>query len=361
LHALLSRALVAFTIEADNEVGHRVPHRTTDYGRSAGAPPDAPWLVSLAMWACSLRLIPDEGITVAELSRAARTGANLPGLRRWRYLTFDPEPTRSKQPAKDAVIRLTTHGRMARDEWGRVTSEVEGRWRDRFGAETVRALRGALEAVAARLPAGLPDSLPILKYGLLSSPSEEVPGGDAEAAPGAGAEGVAGLPLWALLSRVLLAFAIEYESESPLSLAISANVLRVLTAAGVRVRDVPDLAGISKEAVAMAMGILTKSGLATEERDPARGRWRVARLTARGERALTAYHVLVADIEDAWAERFGADGISALRAVLERLPAEDLLEAADPYPDGWRARVPPSAVLPRYPMVLHRGGWPDGR
>jgi hypothetical protein len=42
-----------------------------------------------------------------------------------------------------------------------------------------------------------------------------------------------------------------------------------------------------------------------------------------------------------------------------------------PYPGGWRARSPylrqttavlddPGAALPHYPMVLHRGGWPDG-
>jgi hypothetical protein len=40
-------------------------------------------------------------------------------------------------------------------------------------------------------------------------------------------------------------------------------------------------------------------------------------------------------------------------------------------PGGWRARNPylrqttavlddPGAALPHYPMVLHRGGWPDG-
>jgi hypothetical protein len=48
LSGLLSRALVAFTIEADNEAEHRMPHRTTSQGRSAGAP--GPWLVSLVMW-----------------------------------------------------------------------------------------------------------------------------------------------------------------------------------------------------------------------------------------------------------------------------------------------------------------------
>ena len=32
----------------------------------------------------------------------------------------------------------------------------------------------------------------------------------------------------------------------------------------------------------------------------------------------------------------------------------------EPYPDGWRASVRRPATLPHYPMVLHRGGFPDG-
>ena len=43
----------------------------------------------------------------------------------------------------------------------------------------------------------------------------------------------------------------------------------------------------------------------------------------------------------------------------------------EPYAGGWRASAPyvtrtqavlddPVAALPHYPMVLHRGGWPDG-
>ena len=54
------------------------------------------------------------------------------------------------------------------------------------------------------------------------------------------------VPLSALLSRVLLAFAIEYEHESDLSLAISANLLRVLDEQGVLVRDLPLLSSGSK-------------------------------------------------------------------------------------------------------------------
>ncbi|HEY6792780.1 MAG TPA: SAM-dependent methyltransferase [Trebonia sp.] len=358
LPALLSRVLVAFTIEADNEAEHRLPHRTTTHGSAAGGPADSPWLVSLVMWASALRHIPDEGITVAGLRRAARTGSNYAGLRRWRYVIFDPEPARGKQPAADTVVRLTARGREARDGWAPIGGVVEERWRERFGAGTVATLRESLEAIAAQLPAGLPDCLPILGYGLFSKVSED-DGPNAVATRVAEGE-VAGLPLWALLSRVLLAFAAEFESQSPVSLAICANVLRVLTERGVRVRDIPQLAGVSRESVAMGMGILVKRGLATEGPDPGGGRWRVAALTRGGAVAQAACQELVVGIEDAWRDRFGAGTVAGLQAGLERLPVRDLLAGTEPYPEGWRAQVRPPGVLPHYPMVAHRGGYPDG-
>jgi DNA-binding MarR family transcriptional regulator len=159
---------------------------------------------------------------------------------------------------------------------------------------------------------------------------------------------------------VLLALAAEFEAASPVSLAICANVVRVLTEAGVRSRDIPDLAGVSKEAVSMATGILVKRGLAIEGRDPAGSRWRIVRLTPRGALAQAAYHELAADVEDAWRERFAAGPVAALRTALERLPARQLLEGTDPYPEGWRARVAAPTLLAHYPMVLHRGAYPDG-
>jgi hypothetical protein len=137
-------------------------------------------------------------------------------------------------------------------------------------------------------------------------------------------------------------------------------VLRVLSPAGVPSRDVPGRCGVSKEAVAMATGLLVRGRLATEGREPGGGRWRIARLTARGAAAQGRYHELVAETEDAWRARFGGPALDALRASLERLPARLLIEGTDPYPGGWRARLPPPGVLPHYPMVLHRGAYPDG-
>ena len=87
LASLLSHALVAFTIESDNEAEHRLPHRTTDHGASGHG--DGAWLVSLVMWENCLRHVTDQPITVGELETRARTGTNLDGMRRWGYITID--------------------------------------------------------------------------------------------------------------------------------------------------------------------------------------------------------------------------------------------------------------------------------
>jgi DNA-binding MarR family transcriptional regulator len=351
---LLSHALVAFTIEADNEAEHRLPHTTQDYGRSAGTEACAPWLTSLVMWANCLRYVPDDGIALGAMREAARTGTNVDGMRRWGYVTYTPDPGRGKRPRPDAVVRLTPGGRRAREVWDGVPAEIEQRWRDRFGAPAVDSLRAGLTAVVADLDPRLPDCLPILGFGLLNRP--DLP-------DGATAPGPAALPLWALLSRTLLAFATEFEGYSGRSLAISANLLRVLAEDGVRSRDVPALAGISKAAVAFTMGPATKQGLVVEEPDPAGSRWKLTRLTSSGTRAQRAYADLTGAVEDRWRSRFGAERVAALRDALEPLAVGDpppLFGGLTPYPDGWRAQIKAPAVLPHYPMVLHRGGYPDG-
>ena len=70
--------------------------------------------------------------------------------------------------------------------------------------------------------------------------------------------------------------------------------------------------------------------------------------------------------EDRWRARFGAGTIAALRRPLEELVLGAdgrpplLFQGLEPYPDNWRASVRPPRTLPYYPMVLHRGGYPDG-
>ena len=101
LSTLLSQALVAFTIELDNEFEHRMPHWTTCSASAPEAairskrgrePRQGPWLVSLAMYLNCMRWLGEDGVSVAELERVARTATNLDGMRRWRYVTIDPAP-----------------------------------------------------------------------------------------------------------------------------------------------------------------------------------------------------------------------------------------------------------------------------
>jgi methyltransferase (TIGR00027 family) len=359
LSALLSQALVAFTIEFDNESEQRIPHCTTDFGASGGG---GPWLVSLVMWENCMRFVGEEPITVAELERLARTGTNLDGMRRWGYITIDGTARKihKARPGPRAVLRATPAGLQARQAWSPVSGLIERRWQERFGADQVDRMRDALLAVAGRLDPGLPDCLPILGQNLASR------GPDPALPHGPGRADLPGLPLPALLAKVLLSLALDYESESPLSLAVGANLLRVLGAEGTRLRDLQVASGISKEAVSWATGILVRARLAVEEPDPAASRGKVARLTPSGIRARGAHLDLLAAIEERWRERFGADAVSALRQPLEALATGSgghpppLFGGLEPHPDGWRARVRPPGILPYYPMVLHRGGYPDG-
>jgi len=360
LSALLSQALVAFTIEFDNEGEHVIPHRTTNFGAAGHG--DGTWLVSMAMWENCMRFVAAEPVTVGELLRLARTRTNLDGMRRWGYLTIDGSAKKIHKgnPGPAAVLQATDRGLRARQRWQPLTGLIEQHWLERFGHEQLTRLRDSLLAVTSQLDPGLPDCLPILGADLLSH------GPDPALPPRPEPVDLAGLPLSALLARVLLSFAMEYERESGLSLAVSANLLRVLGTEGIRRRDLPVPAGISKEAVAWVLGILIRGHLAVEEPDPAASRGKVVRLTASGLDAQRAYTECLATIEDRWQERFGDDAISALRHALEPLATGSdgqpppLFGGLEPYPDNWRASVKPPVTLPYYPMVLHRGGYPDG-
>ena len=142
LSALLSQALVAFTIECDNEFERQMPHSTTSHGRTPGAP----WLVSMAMWSNCLRFVGEDPITVGELERLARTGTNLDGMRRWGYIDVRPDPDdrRARPPRRDLTVRATAAGLRAQQIWRPLPGVVEKRWQERFGRETLGDLRASL-------------------------------------------------------------------------------------------------------------------------------------------------------------------------------------------------------------------------
>jgi hypothetical protein len=358
LPTLLSQALVAFVIELDNEFEERMPHWTTDFGGLKGSP----WLTSAAMYSNCLAWLPDEGVSIRELERRARTHTILEGMRRWGYITVRPDGLKGKasEPQSKWVIRATLAGKMAAGIWAPLFAEIEQRWRGRFGEGTVEGLRGGLWEMARQSDWELPDCMPIVGYGQFSCDPDKAPGKVAQGAQGDGA----GLSLATLLARVLLMFAIEFESEMKLSLAICANVLRVTEDAGVPVRELPALTALAMAAVAVSVGYLERHGLAVVETDPKAGKQ--VRLKAAGLVAQEASRKLSRGIETRWADRFGAEGLGALRKGLESMVGDGtaegspLFEGLKPHEGGWRAQTPMPRTLPHFPVVSHRGGYPDG-
>jgi DNA-binding MarR family transcriptional regulator len=353
LVAQLSAALTAFTIEADNEAERRAVHHTTD----EGGPRGSVWLTSLAMWFNCLRELEDGPLTVAELERRARMSTNLDGMRRWGYITIDrtgriPRGATRPKPKPGSVLALTERGRTAAEVWAPLPDEIERRWVDRFGTTTVEQLRTALVAIARESAGALPDFLPIGSvYGVGISDPE----------PRDDDEDLTMLPLISLLARVLLALALDYERGARLALALQLNGLRVLDngGEGVAIRDLPARSGITKAAMAMIVGRLERVGCAVTEPIPDATRGRQARLTERGHRARAAgaarlerVHVRV------------RDGAPRLAAALEPIVGDGTRDGSPLYAglhaDGWRTRSPQPDLLPWFPMVLHRGGYPDG-
>lgn len=362
LPTLLSWALVAFTIEFDNESEHRLPHRTARHGSTPGAQ-NPPWLVSMAMWFNCLRFVDANGVTVRRLEQLARTKTNLDGMRRWGYIRIEPDPEdkRPKPPLPAWLIRPTRWGRKAQEIWEPLLAVIEGRWRQRFGAAEIDELRRTLVLLVGQFDSELPDCLPIVGYGLHSK--ERITQG--EKPPKSGDDTVS-LPLPSLLAKVLLQFAIEFETESKVSLAISANILRIAGGHEIRLRDLPGLAGVSKEAIAMALTFLTKRGYAQVKPESVGSRVKLLVLSSKGEVARREYLRLLSDIEQRWIARFGQQTMRSVRTAIEPLAngagpkGSVLLRGVQPYPDGWRASVPRPDGLPHYPILLHRGAYPDG-
>jgi DNA-binding MarR family transcriptional regulator len=354
LTSYLSQLLVAFTIEFDNEFEHRMPHRT-----SADRSGHGPWLVSMVMWSNFLRLVPAEGLPLRAL--AGPNGVpKLSGLQRWGYLVLEPDPAdlRPAPPAGDWLVRPTRAGLQAQEIWRPLAAEIEQRWRDRFGDAAVEELR---ESLLPLRDSDLPRYLPVLGYGLFANTATPHPG-PPDPDP----------DLSILLSQVLFAFTTEFEAESQVSLAVCADVLRLIDEDGVRVGDLPTRGGVSKEAVTMAVGFLESGGYVLVGADPAGGRAKLVRLTSKGSSAMRQSVRLFAEIHGRWQQRYGGEVVSRLQHALQALADPAILSLGlQPYPDGWRATKPyryqtdavlrdPLAALPHQPMVLHRGGFPDG-
>jgi hypothetical protein len=367
LSTLLSQALVAFTIEFNNEAEHRLPHRTTEHDRTTVVLP-IPWLVSMNMYLNCMQHVPEQGIRLRDLRRLARTETNLHGMQRWGYIYLSPDPNdpRPKPPKADWMVHSTPGGRHAQQIWRSLLPIIEERWRQRFGSEAIDQIRQSLIQIASQLQPNLPDCLPIVGYGLFSCLLAEKSKKASQSIAKTDDSDFHGLPLPALLSRVLLAWALEFELESAVSLAISANVLRVVDQKPTPIRDLPRLTGVSAELVAVSTDWLARHGFAVIQTAPPPDRGKQIRLNEMGLIAQEHARQLFLNIEKAWQSRFGGDAVTSLRTRLTLIVKDGsaanspLWKGIEPYPDGWRSKLQKPDILVHYPMISHRGGFPDG-
>jgi hypothetical protein len=368
----LSHLLVAFTIEFDNEFERR--HAESSMGQE--------FRVSMAMWSNFLRVVGD-GISVGELPAAAglpkaRMLSTLGGMERWGYVFVDSDGNRrppaarrhgfgSARSLQDTwVVRPTAVGETARKIWLPLFGEVEQRWEGRFGKATIRELRQVLVTLVGQFDIELPEYLPIV-VGTTGMVAEVVPGEKRESR----ARGHAPhLPT--LFAQALLAYTLDFERRSDLSLPLTADIVRVLDNAGIDVRALPAAAGVSKEGTSMAITFLAKHGYIAL--DP---RTKLVRLTLKGRDAHESAAGVHAEVDEQWRSRYGAPTVQRLRTAMQGVLEQRagnrprLSLGLEPHPDGWRAAkryiaqanavlADPMGALPHYPMVLHRGGWPDG-
>jgi len=361
LSALLSQAYVAFVIEFDNEFEHQMPHRTTNYGSTPGFP-RAPWLVSMAMWLRFMRHIPIEGMAAADLE--AHLAISKKGLQTWLrklgkgwgYLQIlDPDPGASaNRVGPRAIVRPTPGGAKAIAVWQTLMPVIEARWRERFGKRTVDSLENAAKNLAGQLDPATPADFSVLEFGDRKSLAARLRRPALE------------LLLPELLARVLLAFASEFDSQSLASLSVCANVLRVTPDEGIHVRDLPRLTCLPVFGVQDMLRELAYARLGAVGPDPSGSRLKILRIAPQARLARDRYLSLAASVEKTWKERLGEDTVNQVRTSLESIlrspdgTGSALLRGTTPYPDGWRAQLPPLKGLPHFPVVSHRGGFPDG-
>jgi hypothetical protein len=129
--------------------------------------------------------------------------------------------------------------------------------------------------------------------------------------------------------------------------------------------------------VQVSVGFLERHGYVQFESGSNVPRGRSVSLTPKGKGARDHSIRLLTGVETEWENRLGQTSVAGLAESLTRILGRRegdrwlLAQGLIPYAEGWRATRPyrmqteammtdPMKALPHYPLVTHRGGWPDG-
>jgi DNA-binding MarR family transcriptional regulator len=105
-------------------------------------------------------------------------------------------------------------------------------------------------------------------------------------------------------------------------------VFRFVRDDGMRLTELARLAGMTKQSVGELVDDLVDLGYVERIPDPEDRRAKLICLTDRGIEAQRVGFGLLIDVEDRWAERFGATRMKQLRKLLEEAVSEDAPGAA---------------------------------
>jgi DNA-binding MarR family transcriptional regulator len=115
-------------------------------------------------------------------------------------------------------------------------------------------------------------------------------------------------------------------------------VFRYVKGPGLRLTEIAERGNMTKQSAGEIVDDLAARGYVKRVPDPADRRAKLVCLTERGEEAQAHGLRLFSEIEQRWAERFGAERIAALRETLEEITAVEapfaLPELADAEPAG---------------------------
>lgn len=211
---------------------------------------------------------------------------------------------------RGAIVRLTPLGEAALAAGGTALDRSEAAWAEGAVREGLEDLVGRFELELPHYPAtyGLADVS--ITGGLLRRPDPGAPavpahGQDWRPSRRAGPESAAGLPLAALVSQALVAFAIDYEGAGVNAPLGTAAVLDALATRG----PLPERSLPPVHAWRPGRGwVTTETG--------ARERGKLVRLTGQGAATAAEYPRVTAEVEAAWRDRFGAERLRAVRTAL---------------------------------------------
>ncbi len=256
---------------------------------------------SLDEWSNLLRVLDAAGRDRSELptmlrlsKRAVRTRITS-AVRYGRILVLKASPGQELVRLTDSYSNLPAH-------WQSLQHAAEKQWQQKVGADHATALRAALEEVVAKLTLEHPHYP--ASYGPADASITGGNGQDWKAVPRGAGDTVSYLPLSALLSQNLVAFAMDYETRSPVALSLSAAVIMRIPPVGLPLKGFGNSVGISA---------LNRHGFVLLNGSRSSG---TIYLTRKGLEVREAYHERIQAVEAEWRDKLGANAIQTLRQTL---------------------------------------------